>query len=585
MIIKDIKLSGFKSFNSNTGLDLTKITSENILVIRGENKNFLFESLLGIIFGFSTEEKMKFRDKASLVFTGRASLKFSDYTLHIERDFETDIIAVLSEGAKKEWLYQGRDKCNDYMARPYLSFLEKYFSIYEKSILLDLYKKQFNNPKNTFAEILDLLYLFLRPKLKLQAIRSLIVSCMDVLEKGKINEDDTFYKNDYKEALSKLHLLKNSRKITESKDSIQRDIKRLQKYSAILNHSFVNKHILNLKQRFPLIYHLNAYQLKKDVTFLNALQSRRKKLFEEVQKLRDKVLNIENNNKKLAVYFKLPDSFVDDFENYQRLSIDSAKMQNEFDKIGIQLGEREEDLIRLKHKQSISVSIALIIVAAIMVIFPEYYLGVGIAAILGLLTFVPILRTKKTILIEEIFNSQLEQQKLKNKIKLINQETSKLRDESHLIDDLDFIDSHISNFKKVKKSKSELPLLNREINILKQRTQSEKFIKTLPILEKQYKDLINLNPPEGLEKYIEEFAKTQKEAIQAKKDNIVNQENDPLTKIIIEYKALFKDLQNTQNYIEHFLEVDEIGNDIETKISQIERIIQHLQKRVHLEVP
>ena len=113
MIIKDIKFAGFKHKDNVSGLDLSKIEAKSILSERGENKSFLFKSLLGIVFGFSDDEKEYYKDSNALVFTGLVDLKFENYTLHIERDFETNIIALLSENDKdQKAVYQGKDNYN-----------------------------------------------------------------------------------------------------------------------------------------------------------------------------------------------------------------------------------------------------------------------------------------------------------------------------------------------------------------------------------------------------------------------------------------------------------------------------------------
>ena len=587
MIIKDIKFAGFKFKDKISGLDLSKIETKSILSERGENKNFLFKSLLGIIFGFSDDEKKYYRDSNSLVFTGLVDLKFENYTLHIERDFETNIIAVLSESDKdQKAVFQGKDDLNTSIKdRPYLDVIKSFFSINDKELLLKACELKLSQNKSTFGELLDTLYLFLRPKFKKVAISKLIESCSKIMENKNGADDQPQISANLQKAINRLNLLKIAKRIFQSKHSIKSDI---DKFNLFLKTAFNNpssKAQETLKQRFPLIYQMDAHQVKKDITYIHALQQSNKKVHQELQKLNDQKSDIETLlSQKLMVYSNLPNSFVEDFHIYQNLSIDFAQLNNEKDKKNILIGNYKSDLKRVKNKAVTTQILFLTTIVTVgAIFFPDKIYWIATGAILTYISLTILFsRIKKTknILID-ICSHEIA--RLKTKIKRIDKNISVLRKGSYLLDDIEYIDTHIERFKKYKHFKNQLKKIDQEKNDILSQLNNDKFKIILPQLEKQYKDLINLNPPEGIETYLEEFKTLQDVANENTSGTIRSSNNESLEKIIDDYGNLLTDLESTRTDIEEFLGVDELENDIDSQISYLERAISHLKQKIHLE--
>lgn len=586
MIIKDIKFTGFKHKDQTSGLDLSKIEAKSILSQRGENKNFLFKSLLGIIFGFSEEEKKYYRDSNSLVCTGLVDLKFENYILHIERDFETDIIAVLSENDKiKKAIYQGRDDYNKPAnERPYLNVIKSFFSINDKTILLKACDEKLAQSKSTFGDLLDTFYLFLRPKFKKAVITNLIESCTKILENKNGSNQQPQISANLQKAVNRLYLLKHAKRIIQSKQSIVSDINKFENYieSTFKNQSSNAKE--TLKQRFPLIYSMDAYQVKKDITYIHALQRSNRKVQQQLQKLDDQKSNIENTiNQSLMVYSNLPESFIEDFHIYQNLSIDLAQLHNEKDKKNILLGNHKEALESVKKKNLISQFFVYIFACTAGLFFYEniYWIGAG-TLIISMFLAVMFSKIKKSKdLLIDICNHEILQ--LKTKIKQIDNNISELRKKSYLLDDLEYIDTHIERFKKYKQLKKQIKIIDQEKNDLLSQLNNDKFKIILPRLEQQYKDLINLNPPEGLEVYLEEFKTLQNtvnEHTSGNEDQLKNTE--ALKNIIADYKYLIKNLDVIRAEIEDYLGIDKLENDIDSQISYLERAITHLKQKIPL---
>ena len=588
MIIKDIKFAGFKSKDEISGLDLSRIEPKTILSERGENKNFLFKSLLGIIFGFSNEEKDYYRDRHSLVYTGLVDLKFEHYTLHIERDFETNIIALLSESEKEQKpVYQGKDDFNlPVEQRPYLEIIKSFFSINDKELLLKACETKLAQSKSTFGELLDTLYLFLRPKFKQVAIGKLIETCSTLLKNKNGFEHQTQISVNLQKAINRLHLLKIARRVFQSRESINADIEKFELFLKQTINSPTNKAQETLKQRFPLIYQMDAYQVKKDITFIHALQQSSKKVHQELQKLNEQKSDIENLiGQKLMVYSTLPDSFVDDFYIYQNLSIDLAQLKNEKDKKNILLGNYKADLNRIKNKNLVVQTILISVIVTLgLIFFPSKIYWVGVAAILtaAILSFTYFrIRKTKNILID-ICSHEIS--RLKIKIISTEKNISELRKGSYLLDDLDFIDTHVERFQKYKHFRKQLKKIEQAKNDLQSQINNDKFKIILPRLEQQYKDLINLNPPEGLDSYLDEFKILQDKA----KEYSLSKNNqsfdcEPVEQIVNDYQILLTNLDATRKEIEEYLGIDELEKEIDSQISYLERAITHLKQKIHLE--
>jgi hypothetical protein len=585
MIIQDINLTGFKSFDVTTGLDLTLIENKSILSARGENKRFLFSALLAILYGLSDEEKAAFKDKESIVFTGRTNLKFDDYILHIERDFETGIVAVLSEGKNKSKpIFQGKDIDLGDKERPYIHILESFFSIIDKSFLMEVCSNNLQLDKSTFGEVLDLLYLFLRPKFKLAAIRRLIDSSTKIITGTSAGKNNL---HGLQESKTRVQLLKNIKKINQSATSIKSDISKFKKYwnlfSTIPQRNGSTD--ATLKQRYPLIYSQDASKIKKDMQVLQKLQTSYKEIYREIQNLNNNKTEYDTLlNQKLLVYANLPDTFIEDFQHYQHLSIDLAHMKNEYDKLAIKIGILQIALNQKKKNERLTYSVVLIMILGLgLLSFPQeiiHILGVmGLAAGSIFLIF----RKIKQNIIFIIETTHLKQSLQKKKIRAVEKDIVNLRNQSYLLDDLEYIDTHIERFKKYKQVKYKLEMIRNKKLVLQRKLSSREYSEMLPKLERQYKDLLALNPEEGLDTYLNEFEKLQKHTDAKDWATIKSEKLLPLQKIIVKYQTMHKELLKIKEHIKDFLSSDIIEKDIDLKIAESERILLQVRQKLKIE--
>ncbi|MCB9058027.1 MAG: hypothetical protein H6627_05635 [Calditrichae bacterium] len=586
MIIQDIHLSGFINLDPETGLDLSLIENKKILSARAENKRFLFFGLIGVIYGLSKDEKRKYKDKRQNVLTGRIDIRFDDYIMHIERDFETDIVAILSSGKNTyKPVFQDKDIVGS-DSRPYLKILESFFSITDKQLIMEICNDSFRNDQSTLGELLDLLYLLIRPKFKMSAIKKLISSSKKVIEFTSRTENNSSISANLQDAINQLHLLKNAKKLAQSSASLDSDITKLQ--NCVDSFPTTNPQddaLARLKQRFPLIYQLDATMVKRDITRLHALQTSFHRIKQRLNEVNTKKTDIENIiNKKLLIYSNLPDSFEDDFIKYQELTMDQAQLKNDFDRLEIRDDNLQTDLSSKKKTEFLlqSLSVSILLLFGLILFSDKWPLITGLTIAVSFIIYFSMRFLKKSI-INDLEESQQKRTDLKTKLKNIEKSIYALREESYLLDDQDYIDSHIERFRKYKSVKKQLDLLNNELNDFKTQLDSDKFKFDMPHLERKYKDLINLNPPEGLQTYIDEFETIQKEAETMQIEHAVDERLLPLVNIIYEYSNINTELKKTRTYIEDFLEIEEIEKNIDRRISELERQITHLKQQIQLE--
>ena len=139
MQISSLNLSGFKYFDLDTQINFKDKNSQLLSNSDSEQKYYLFEVILVVLFGLTSEEKINFRDLDGTVhtFTGMLTIEFADRTMLIERDFETDFVACLISSKKEvKPFYQGKDIILNGAPRPYIKMLNEFFSITEKDVIL-----------------------------------------------------------------------------------------------------------------------------------------------------------------------------------------------------------------------------------------------------------------------------------------------------------------------------------------------------------------------------------------------------------------------------------------------------------------
>ncbi len=589
MIIRNLNFAGFKFEDNFSGLDLSKIKNQKILSTRGENKKFLLESILGIVYGFNDQEKQEYKDPQANVFTGRIELQFESYTLHVERDFETDIVAILSSSENEQKsVFQGRDSYVEGQDRPYSEVLETVFTFTEKTFLIERCKPKLESVSSTFGDVLDTLYLFLRPKFKIAAMEKLINSCNRIMENSAIVAplDETQLADSLQKSINRLHLLRNAKKVVQGKESLDTDIKKFESYwEELTKSSAQDKNKSSFMESFPHIYKLDPKLVRRDVNHYIQLKLALDQNWENLELLLNQKTDHEKLlSTKLIVYEKVPDSFIEDFHIYQNLSIDLAQLKNDKDKQDILLGNYYSDLQRFRTKEIFTHLFSMSsIIAVCYLLFPEQLIygimgGILVSLVFGYI-FQKFKKSKKTLINDTLKTYSA----LKKKITKIENNITELRQDSYLLDDLGYVDTHIEMFKKYKSSKNILKKIEEEKKRLEKELKSEKYAITLPELKKEYKSIINTDNPNKIRENLAEFLEQQQIENSINHLHKKTQKIEPLNNIIMDYKKITKMLSHTKEQIDIFLSVDDFEKDIDNQITYLERAINHLQQKMSVD--
>lgn len=587
MIIRNLNFAGFKFEDNVSGLDLSKIENQKILSTRGENKKFLLESILGIIYGLSDQEKKEYKDPKANVFTGRIELQFESYTLHIDRDFDTDIVAILSSSENEQKsVFQGRDIYVESGERPYNEVLETVFTFTQKPFLIESCKAKLESNSSTFGDVLDTLYLFLRPKFKIAAMEKLINSCNRIMENNTIVAplDEAQLGDSLQKSINRLHLLRNAKKVVQGKESLDSDIKRFESYwEELSKSSVVDDNRSSFIDRFPNIYKLDPKLVRRGVNHYLELKQSLDQHWNNLEVLLTQKTEHEKlMSSKLIVYEKVPDSFIEDFHVYQNLSIDLAQLKNDKDKQDILLGNYYSDLQRYRTKEVVTHLFSLIsIIGVCYLLFPEHIIyGVTGAVMISISFAVVFSKFKKSK--KQLINNTLKlYSRLKKKITKIENSITELRQDSYLLDDLGYVDTHIEMFKKYKSSKNILKKIGEEKKRLEKELKSEKYTTILPELKKEYKSIINSDDPNKIRNNLAEFLEQQQIENSLNHLHKKTQIIEPLNNIIMDYKKVARKLAYTKDQIDIFLSVDDFEKDIDNQITYLERAINHLQQKIN----
>jgi len=560
MLIKDLNLTGFKK-SDERGLDLGALPTGNIAGARAENKRFLFHAILGIIYGLSAREQENFRaEDGAKVLTGRLTIVFGDSFLHIERDFGTGIVAVLSQRqGKYKPVFQGKDLPGKQTSRPYLDILSSFFTITDKYFIIELCSDEIASNQNSLEDLLDLLHLFLRPRFKSATVRRLIGKCEKLLNR----EEDLTLPQSVDE---KIDLLQNFEKLQHSEKSVKEDISRYHHFWNTLNKNYDLRSNTNerLKQRFPLIYHMDAREVRQEVRQLLTFRNEEQQLKNQLDKIRQRIKKVDDTiQNKLIVYADLPDSFEQDFHHYQRLSMDVAQIKNEYDRYTIEAGKTNAELRRWRRweKSYYIAAVALGLLTGLIFFTASPLWSLPVLAVLGAGGFL-FFRKMKNDRISHMDYIHSRQDALRKQIQEQESEINELRHKSFLLDDLDLIDEHIEKFKQYRKILNHKEELEKQKTQLKRQLNAPRFLDDQAQLEKKYSRLINLQRDDLL-KYLEDFEAAQ-EAIH---DNIEFKENsarlDPVRQTINMYDHLLTQIVHAREEIKKHLDMPDLDNNTE----------------------
>ncbi|MEJ2053395.1 MAG: hypothetical protein P8X42_05700 [Calditrichaceae bacterium] len=518
MQITSLTLSGFKYFEINTQINF-KEKSDHLLSNKdSEQKYYLFEVILGVLFGLTSEEKINFRDLDSSVqtFTGMLTIEFSDRTMLIERDFETDFVACLISTPKEvRPFYQGKDFILDGSPRPYLKVLDEFLSITEKDIILEIcYDADANDPKNLFG-LLNTLYMLLAPQLIIKDSTALI-------QPDKLNNEILTSFSSEAPVDEQIKFLKNKRTfltdmmIIDSRiNEINYDLEQLQSLINSIQSKSKYKNPLSheLKQRFPDIYEENALELRADILLWKSLK----------QKKIEKEIELENTNTRIkqvkrliqsdyAAYEKVPDTFESDFDRFGKLKSELSEKRRNVNESEQKLKSGENKLKRKRQKRWLLLLAAPVITfLASLFIFGPFWLLIIPETVIVILAVLLYFGHVNESIRAEIFHINEEKRLIEMHIQEIESEINHIFVHNPLFKDEEYLIIHLDRFKKFSKYQTELFELKKKEAAIYGELHSDRLTKQLRDYEDKYSEKINIDRHD-IEEYLDRFVEAQREA-------------------------------------------------------------------------
>ncbi len=143
MKIKSVEITGFKGVGSTAKFDLETFNFTSVAIPDNDLPLFFYKTVFGILFGFSEDQKQKFRENKRHIktFTGLIRLEVGQDEFLIERDFETNFVAYVGlKGQRIRTIYQGKDIITNGSHKNYLFAIKNNLPQLLKS-LNDAYQK------------------------------------------------------------------------------------------------------------------------------------------------------------------------------------------------------------------------------------------------------------------------------------------------------------------------------------------------------------------------------------------------------------------------------------------------------------
>ncbi len=572
MQITSLNLSGFKYFDIDTQINFKDKRNSLLTDSDSEQKYYLFEAILGVLFGLTSEEKINFRDMDGSVqtFTGMLTIEFSNRTMLVERDFETDFVAcLLSTNKVVKPFYQGKDIIINGSSRPYIKILSEFFSITEKDTILEIcYDADANNPKNIFG-LLSTFYLLVSPQYKIADSLALINTdkfdkiLLHPLESKKSTEEQIEHLKKKKSFLTDLLI------IDSRMNEISHELEQLQILINLIQNK--SKHndalLLDLKRRFPDIYKENALELRADVLLWKTLKQ--KKIENEVE--------LDNTNSRIkqlkrliendyATYKKVPETFESDFDRFGKLKAELSEKRKLADELKNKMKNSENKLKRKKQNRWLFLIMTPIFTLLVsLFVFGPFWLLIIPEAIIVIFAVLLYFGHINETIRAEIFHVNEDKRLLEIRIQEIESEIKHIFFNNPLFKDEEYLIIHLDRFKKYSKYQTELYELKQKETALYEELHSEQLTKQILKFEDKYSDNINIDRYD-IESYLDRFVEAQREINESQQENVHYPGVDTISSIKHKYTVALNNLKSYRDKATEFIKIEiektefEIGN-------------------------
>ena len=498
MKILSLKLCGFESFSDEALFQLDRTYNDFVLFGKKEKQLKIFRCILGVLFGFNSEEKENFRstDNKNRVFTGLITIDLSEGTLLIERDFETDIVAsIITKNNKSISVFQGKDSVSHGEKRTYIHKIGSIFHLTDKQVLYDICTSVVSADSSSLSSFLEILELLLEQKIKVKKYKELYQAAKSIynsLFKDGASSDPDNIRLLLKGAREQNHHIKQTLEKLKAESMTFDGIKSKLKKKIGLS-------LEGIPENDPKVF-------KKDVLLWKELRLKKIALEDKLKQIRERRRYLQNVIKeKFVIYKKLPDSFEEDIKIYGALNTELHKEKENFNEFRNKLNENTILYSIYKRRRTISLFIVppLVFGLSYSIFGPYWLLNIPetlFAALLVIFYFghkMNALKIQRYHLDVDYHLTQKNIHNLKDKLKA-------KRDTTPLVEDADFSETHVKRFKEFIKIRKELQHLSEAEHKIEEKLNTPLYKEKLPELIQKYASLIDIER-DDLESFLDEL--------------------------------------------------------------------------------
>jgi len=502
-----LEISGFRRYETLTSFNFKNINNDYIFDSDSRSKIFLLEAILGIIFGYDQEEKQVFRGDESInkTFTGLVTLELDERIMMIERDFETNFVAcLLSDMKTTRPIFQGKDFVGNGYSRPYLQMLKSIFPITDKQLIKEICLDEAISEEKSFADLLSVLYILFTPKFKFSSTKFLIND-----SRRLIDEYENFALKAH--AAERLYLqkktLKHLIKLQKNIDQLSGDYDQLKRLIHKLNKN-IKKHRVkeNPNDPFAALRGFNPLQARADILMWKSLIQKKQKYEEQFNTLMERKERISQIiDHDLYEYSKLPEEFSKDISRLKTLfkQLDDQKNKLKEQKNEIRLLEGRLSRHNLLKRMLLALVPPVIFIISYLLLGPFWVLIIP-ETLLSFFIVLFIYGHSTYKLRAKIYHIQEESHIREKRIHDYSKEAEDTQTRFPLLQEKEYIESHLERFKKYQRFQTELRRINREEDNLRKNLHSPALKGQLPQFEQKYSNAVDINRSD-LEAYLDAF--------------------------------------------------------------------------------
>ena len=578
MRIQSLQLSGFKGFDQNTTINFLDEHQNLVFETESNESQFFIEAILGIIFGFTADEKLAFRGNPQVnqTFTGLVSLAIDQKILLIERDFETDVIAcLLTDPKSSRPIFQGKDIVDNGFSRPYLDMLRSIFPIVDKSLYLEVLKDEIAEGKS-FGELLSSLYLLFSPTFKLNKARSLLnqveAIANDILP-GKFDTNDVQQLARFKDFLIIL------KKVNSMRHELIDDLNKLNQLAQKIRQKHLHKDKVHqtLEQSFEAIKDQNPILLRAEVLLWKSLEQLKKQNEEELKEIENQLEVIEQTLKiDLSEYEQLPSEAERDIKTYHENFEKITKLEKRIDSLNREIQLQEVKFKTWKNVKYFFVGVITPLSFILSYVAFSSWLLIIPEAFFFSLIFLFLFGHYHSKIGEKLLNLQEDRDILVKKVHDLKNDQKALQKKWYFLKDDKHFQIHKDRLIKYKELKTNYRKLKQKEAQLKENLSQASFREQLENFRRKYQRLIDINRPD-LEAYLDKFVSIKNELnsmeMKIPEPPVVKE----LQKITHEYRSAIRQLKQAYTSISDRLNLHQYNMPIDQILDAVERRIKNIQ--------